>query len=579
MTAQKDSSIWGRAIVEELAGAGIDLVVVAPGSRSTPVVLAADAHPSITVGSILDERSAGFFALGYAKRTHRAAAVISTSGTAAANFHPAVIEADRSRTPLIVCTADRPPRLHGSGANQTVRQDGLFGGAVRDAPLLPPPSSDTRDERALRTNVATAVARASAPIAGPVHLNVPLEKPLSPVDQETGTVRDIDISDRSGTVTIDESRVMPDPAAVDRLAEVITGSQRGVIVAGPTTEDCSEGVVTLAEVTGYPVLADPLSGARFTERLPRALVCGGYDSFLDERNTTSWPRPDLVIRTGARPTSTTLESFLEDAEQQILLDPAGEYRDPTFSTTELLPGSADLIGPAIRERLDDEAVEPAWADLFREAEATYWHVVSDRIEDLPPEGRIAHDIFAHAPPEATVFVSNSMPIRDADRFGQPASVDLTVLGNRGASGIDGIVSSGLGAASALGEETIVHIGDLALYHDMNGLIAIDRCNVDATFVVVNNDGGGIFHKLPIASIDPPFTEQFRTPHGLNFEHVAALYELEYVPATPAGVPAALKSAVDSTGSTLIDVSVNAEENHRQRDTFLTELLDRLPSAG
>jgi len=571
VTDPNENALWGRVIVEELLASGIDAVCVAPGSRSTPLTVAVAQHPEMRVYSHLDERAAAYFALGRARRTGRPTPLICTSGTAAANFHPAVIEASQSRVPMVLLTADRPRELHDSGANQTIDQEKLYGDAVRQYRTLPEPAAQTRRLRSLRTTICRSVETATATPAGPVHLNVPMSKPLEPTPVE-GAVpenlieRDpVAVTGRDGPmVRTTHGTLTPDEATVERVADTLAPHDRGLIVTGPANAPVPdrESLAALSDATGFPVLADPLSGHRFGEHVVDRPICGGYDSYLD---ADGWPVPDVVVRFGASPTSKTLRHWLRDSgARQFVVDPAGEWREAEFHATDLLVADPTATATAVAARLDESRTD--WTARFVDAERRYWDLVADATDEQFFEGSVAATVAETVPDPSTLFVSNSMPIRDLDRFGRPREADVRVLGNRGASGIDGITSTALGAGSGTDDPLVLLTGDLAYYHDMNGLLAVGRCDVDATIVLVNNDGGGIFHKLPIESFDPPFTQQFRTPHGLDFEPTSALYDLDYEPVEDRETLAeTVASSVESDGTQLIECQFDSERSHRHRE--------------
>lgn len=589
MTAPNRATLWGRILVDELAAGGLEAVCLAPGSRSTPLTVAFAEHPEIEGYSHLDERSAAFFALGRARRTGEPTALVCTSGTAAANFHPAVIEASQARVPLLVLTADRPPELRDSGANQTIDQLDLYGDAVRWEAHLPEPEADERKVRSLRTTAARALATTTRTPAGPVHLNCPFRKPLEPVEVpgdvpddfgETlaGTGRDGPFVETTG------GRDALESAAVGRVADALAEADRPVLVAGPADPPGFDARAMTAVATSVdaPILADPLSSVRFGPHVEDALVCGGYDAYLE-----SLPEPDVVVRTGASPTSKTLREYLRDADaRQFLVDPAGEWREATFTATDLLvadPGVVlEDVADALADRDGTATAAADWTDRFSTAEDRHWSVTDEACEpgalaDRPFEGAILASVLADAPDPATVFVSNSMPVRDADRFGRPRAAALTVLANRGASGIDGITSTALGAGSATADPLVCVTGDLAFYHDMNGLLALSRCDVDATIVLLDNDGGGIFHMLPIEAFDPPFTGQFKTPHGLAFDAVEELYDLAFERVSPAAFADAYRASLASPGTQVLAVEFDAEASHRRRERLQQQVRDDLES--
>ncbi|MWV41107.1 2-succinyl-5-enolpyruvyl-6-hydroxy-3-cyclohexene-1-carboxylic-acid synthase [Natrialba sp. INN-245] len=599
MTAPNRSTLWGRILVDELASGGIEAVCIAPGSRSTPLTVAFAEHPDVDVYSHLDERSAAYFALGRARRTSEPTALVCTSGTAAANFHPAILEADRARVPLLALTADRPPELRDSGANQTADQVKLYGDAVRWYADLPEPEADERKGRSLRTTAARALAQTVGVPPGPVHLNCPFRKPLEPIDVP-GSVPEAFSETLAGSgrekafVETEKGRVVPSDEAIRSLATALEGADRPLIVAGPAdpADLCAldpDRIVAVAERVGAPVLADPLSGLRFGPHVAdsgdstgSATIVGGYDAYVSEL-----PEPDVVVRFGASPTSKSLRHALRDADAaQTLIDPAGAWREATFTATDHLVASPDAVFERLLAELADSpdgSADPdrdGWLETVSEAERRHWAVRDDATTDEalaedPFEGAILASVLEHAPDPATVFVSNSMPIRDADRFGRPNDSKLSVIGNRGVSGIDGITSTALGAGSATDEPLVLVTGDLAFYHDANGLLAVDRCDVDATIVLLDNDGGGIFHKLPIEAFDPPFTEQFKTPHGLEFEDLTALYDLEFVPVDPVDFVDAYCRSLERDGTQVLSVTFDSERSHHRRDALEERLLEEL----
>ncbi|WP_459193975.1 2-succinyl-5-enolpyruvyl-6-hydroxy-3-cyclohexene-1-carboxylic-acid synthase [Halosimplex sp. J119] len=591
MTAPNRATLWGRTLADELAASGVTAACISPGSRSTPLTVAFAEHPDIEVYSVLDERSAGFFALGRGRRTGEATALVCTSGTAAANYHPAVIEASQSRVPLLVLTADRPAELSDSGANQTVDQTKLYGDAVRWYRELPEPAPEARRLRSLRVAADRAVAKTTGANPGPVHLNVPVAKPLEPVERaddvpdSLAETAPLGSDGRDGPfVETSGGTLTPDDRTIEGLAAAVESAERGLVVAGPLNPGvCDpEAIDALLDATGWPLLADPLSGLRYGPLVDDHLVCGGYDSYLDAEG---WPDPDTVVRIGASPTSKVLRRFLADADaRQFVVDPAGDWPEAEFTATDYVEADPTAVASALAERLDDSAVPgsnsslTAWRDRFERAERDHWDVVTSGADERFFEGAILADVVAEAPDPATVFVSNSMPVRDCDRFGRPHAAGLTVLGNRGASGIDGITSSALGAGSATDDPLVLVTGDLAYYHDMNGLLSVARCGVDATIVLVNNDGGGIFHLLPIESFDPPFTDQFKTPHGLDFEPSADLYGLEFrrVDDRESFVEA-YRDSLASDGTQVVEVTVDGEASHRFRETLQERVRDRVAS--
>ena len=581
---ERVNTLWGRIIADELAKSGVDTAVLAPGSRSTPLTVALATHPEIEPVSLLDERSAAFFALGYAKRTGTPAPLVCTSGTALANFHPAVVEADAARVPMVLLTADRPPELADSGANQTIDQEKFYGDAVRAYRKLPEPEAADRKLRSLRTTISRAFGTATGTDSGPVHLDVPFRKPLEPTDAgdvpkgvpdgaipEAVTASDrAAIAGREGPfVETTRGRVTLSSADRRMIVDTIESADRGLIVCGPTDRPAPtrDAVRSLALASGFPVVSDPLSGHRFGPHTEVITVCGGYDGYLPIVDAT----PDVVVRFGASPTSKALRNYLRDAAAtQFVVDPTGGWREATFTATDLVVAHETELAVDLAECIDRE--RDTFADTLEAVEDEYWSAVEG---NEPPEGAVVADAIDLVPDPATVFVSNSMPVRDLDRFARPGPKRLTVLGNRGASGIDGVTSTALGAGYGTDDPLVLVTGDLAYYHDMNGLLAIARADIDATIVCLNNDGGGIFHLLPIEEHET-FEEWFRTPHGLDFGHSAALYELEFDRTDDREAFRELYAeSVESDGTQIIEFVTDSERNHDARRRLEREFIDRV----
>ena len=583
MSAPNRNVLWARTFVDELAEAGVSAVCITPGSRSTPLTTAFDEHDDIHVFSHLDERASAFFALGRARRTGEVTPLVCTSGTAAANFHPAVIEAFQSRVPLLLLTADRPPELRDSGANQTIDQEKLYGDAVRWYKDMPEPEATDRKLRMLRTTATRALSEATGTPSGPVHLNFPFRKPLEPTPVAGDVPADLDteaaLGREEGGAYVDTTAGVPelDDDQLRQLAQDLE-VERGLIVAGPADAPGidHEAVAALAHATDFPVVADPLSGLRFGGHTRVTTVLGGYDAYLDERVTDDWPDPEIVFRFGASPTSKPLRKYLARTDaRQLVVDPAGEWREAEYAATDLVVANPSQLAWRLSQIVRAPR-DPSWTERWKAAEQTHWSAVDSAVDDGESfEGRILADVADVAPEPSTLFVSNSMPVRDVDRFGRPAARNLTVLGNRGASGIDGITSTALGAGSATTDDLTLVTGDIAYYHDLSGLLAVGRCDVDATIVVVNNDGGGIFHMLPIEDYDPPFTGQFKTPHGLDFEPTGDLFGMAFARVDVDGFRETYAEAVTTPGTHVIEVETDAESSHRVRESLAEQVVDAL----
>lgn len=579
MSLVNRNMLWAAVVVDELARAGVRHAVIAPGSRSTPLVIALSQEPRITTHSIIDERSAAFFALGLALETGIPAALVCSSGTATANFYPAVVEAHYSNVPMLVLTADRPHELRDSGANQTVDQIRLYGNHVLWSVDVAPPESNPSEVvvRSLRTLANRAVALASGPIGGPVHLNFPLRKPLEPIPVASdnisvmGSPRD----DGRPYTVLSRGTLQPTGAQLDDLAALVRGSRRGLVVAGPRTPGGAlpPALTAFAQATGYPVLADPLSNLRW----PDVPVIGAYDNFLAAAPALL-DGIDLLIHVGALPASKTLEDFFvkNSVPNVVLITENGIWTDPYHRLTHLLHADAAAVFSGLASRIAAPVVDRAWADAWRAAEDGAWSALGQHRGAAFFDGGVIGTVADMLPDGARLFVASSLPVRHLEQYGQPSAKAVRVYCNRGASGIDGTVSSAFGVAAAAPAPTVLVTGDLAFYHDMNGLLAAKRAGAKLIIVLVNNDGGGIFKRLPIADFEPAFTELFVTPHGLDFEPAARLYGFEYTRvASYDALETAFAAALSHPGSVIIEARTNAEQDAQARTALAQQVFAAL----
>ena len=572
MDDQAALAAYVGAFVDELARAGVRHACFAPGSRSTPLVLALAREPRIRLWDHLDERSAAFFALGLAKTLGEPVALVCTSGTAAANFLPAVVEAHYSRVPLLVLTADRPPELRDVGAPQAIDQLRLYGPYAKWFVEVALPEATPALLRYARALAARAAATVREEPAGPVHLNFPFREPLIPLPAEPPAVSGATALAWRGRPEGEPfARVLtgpkqPDASLVRELAELLAGLPRGLIVAGPQPgEALAPALAKLALTLGYPILAEPLSQVRCGSH-DRTLVVDAYDAFLRDPEVSGALMPQVVLRFGAVPTSKPLLLYLERhaGARQIVVDPAG-WPDPLHLASHVVHVDPVLLAESLVVQLGGMECrpEPAWAETWRAVDARARGAIAGelaRIEE-PFEGRVFAELAALLPDGATLFAGNSMPVRDLDTFFPGSARRIRFLANRGANGIDGVVSTALGAAAALTGPLALVIGDLSFYHDMNGLLAARRHGLRATIVLLNNDGGGIFSFLPQAEHGEQFERLFGTPHGLDFRHAATLYGLPFtrVESWPA-FREAVQASLAGDGVSVIEVPTERARN-------------------
>jgi 2-succinyl-5-enolpyruvyl-6-hydroxy-3-cyclohexene-1-carboxylate synthase len=518
------STAFGLAFCDELARCGLREAVLAPGSRSTPLAMALfelERHGRLRLHVRLDERSASFTALGLAKASRRPVAVLCTSGTAAANFHPAVIEADESAVPLLVLTADRPPELSGTGANQAIDQIKLYGSAVRwfcTAGLPEQRPGMTAYWRSLACQAWAHAAGAAGGLPGPVHLNLPLRDPLTPELPGASAAQDWPESLDGRPGGQPWTRIEARGAVAGQLD--LPWAERGLVVCGDGDYDAA-ALVSLAGQAGWPVLAEPSSGAR---RGPNALPA--YEYLLATPEFAAAHRPDVLVSAGrpglSRPQSALLASPV--GRHVVISQGPGRWSDPQRAATDVAAGLR-LGGSPGRDT--------PWLQAWRRADDAARRAVDAELDSAPASGgqlsepRLARDLVAALPEDALLWVASSLPVRDIDFHGVPRA-DVRILASRGASGIDGTVSSAIGAALAHHGPAFALIGDLAFLHDAPGLaLGASEPRPDLCLIVVNNDGGGIFSTLEQAGFTGSFERLFGTPHGARLEDLAAAFGLPY----------------------------------------------------
>jgi len=561
-----DAYLLLRAFCEELVRCGMTDACTSPGSRSTPIVLSLARTPGLRAWSHIDERVAGFFALGLAKQTGRPVAVACTSGTAAAELAPAVIEAAQARVPLIVLSADRPPELRDVGAGQTIDQLKLYGDAAKWFVEVGTHEATPERVRWMRALACRAVWTALDGRAGPVHLNMPLREPLvldGPLPEE-----DPCPGRPAGRPWVAHPLV-PAPAELPRVP--LAPAPRTVIVAGREERDpaLGEALAAFAAAARYPLLADPLSGAR---RGPAAIA--HYDALLRDERLAAELRPQLVLRIGDLPTSKPLRAWLAglDAEQ-VTLDADGAWHDPAGVVSARIAASPRATLAALSGEHRD-AGEPAWLDRWRNADRAAAEAIAATIAAGDPdptdggatsgalnEPLVAATLVETLPAEATLFTAASMPIRDLETFAAARDGAPRILANRGANGIDGTVAAALGAAAAGDGPVVLHIGDVALAYDLTALLSARRLGLPLTIVLVNNDGGGIFDFLPVAREGADFEQHVATPHGLDVAQAAALFGARHVLADDLGtLRAELQRVPDGVGVTLVEVRTERAAN-------------------
>ncbi|MDM8098487.1 MULTISPECIES: 2-succinyl-5-enolpyruvyl-6-hydroxy-3-cyclohexene-1-carboxylic-acid synthase [Oceanobacillus] len=554
--------------IDELARNGMTDVVISPGSRSTPLALVFREHPSIKEWIVIDERSAAFFALGLAKKSKRPVALVCTSGTAAANYYPAVVEAFYSRVPLLVLTADRPHELRQVGAPQAIEQIKMYGDYVKWFHEMATPEGTPPMLRYARQKAAQAFAFTEQGNKGPVQVNFPFREPLTPdftlpdiwgAEKEKSTAR---INRMEGMKYLGEEQIQ-------ELTALFGSSRKGLLVCGPEMNvNFAERVCELAQVWNLPVLADPLSQLRTGEH-DKTHVIEGYDAFLRDSEIRERLQPDYIIRFGAMPVSKAYLFYVKEHSHipQFVVEENEGFRDPTGNDTAYIYADPRQLCSQLIEKAPDKLSTAAWLDEWLHYNQIAKNHLLSGEETQVTEGEAARGIAAVIPDQTTLYVGNSMAVRDVDSFFMVSSKAVSILCNRGANGIDGVISSAVGAAAA-GQRVTLLIGDLSFFHDMNGLLAAKQYQLPITIVLVNNNGGGIFSFLPQANDKKHFEALFGTPVDLPFEKAGALYGAAYqVVSTERALKEQLEQSYQQSGLSIIEVKTDRDENavwHREK---------------
>lgn len=515
------NALWGSVFVETLVRCGLEHAVISPGSRSTPLAIALVRHPLVECVPVLDERSAAFFALGLARRSQRPVALLCTSGSAGANYFPAVIEAHESRVPLLVLTADRPPELRECASGQTIDQQKYFGDHVAWYHEVAVPEARIELLRYLRQTARQAWRRAAA--GGPVHLNLPFRDPLPPVPDRSADVLSAEVDEGFFGWADEPER----PRESWQLHQRAT-TARGLIVAGPAQPAdpaaYAAHVLGLAARLGWPVLADALSPVRH-HAPASAPVVATYDLILRNPAMARDLVPRTVLGLESWPTSRILRDWLGQAQAETLLvSPHPGSRDALHGRTREITAPVEAL-----RALGTPPGDASYCEAWRRAEAQARTALEGELlrEELGFfEGKAAWLLARHLPAGTTLCVASSMPVRDVEYVWPANERGVRLSFSRGANGIDGTLSTALGVAHG-GGPAVLLTGDLALLHDTNGLLSASRLRGSLTVVVINNRGGGIFEHLPVAAFDPPFEEFFATPQAVDFGRLAAAYGIEH----------------------------------------------------
>jgi 2-succinyl-5-enolpyruvyl-6-hydroxy-3-cyclohexene-1-carboxylate synthase len=555
-----------RRMTGALMKAGVKSVVISPGSRSTPLAYAFASTKSLNVYIQVDERSAGFFALGLAKATGEPVVLLCTSGTAASNYFPAVTEAHYARIPLIVITADRPHELREVGAPQAIDQIQLYGNHVKYSVDFPLAEENADVDDYIERHVQRAASVALSAPYGPIHLNVPFREPLL-IDFEMDTPTATFIQRMKGIDLLDAS-------TAQFVKEILNKTEKGLLVVGELPIDIDTEVFwKFAKALNWPVLCDPLSNLR--TKVPANcmdLCIDRYDALLKSELFKEKAIPDTVIRLGAQPVSKPLSLFLKKArpETVVLIDESPQFRDPLGIVTHHIQSSVVAF-----LQINVQKEESSYAKTWGRANDEVSVVMENSLGS--DEGAYTQMLFSNLPDGSDLFSGSSMPIRDVDTFFSKTEKNITIFANRGTNGIDGVVSTALGIQAARQRPTWLLIGDLSFLHDVNGLIVSRFHETDLTIVIMNNDGGGIFSYLPQAESGNHFERLFGTPTGLRFEHIAAMYDAQYSSIESIEEFEQELSQEKKKNIRIIEVFTNRKENVIAHRTLWNEITNRIDS--
>ena len=564
------NTFWCDVFVHRLAELGVHYACISPGSRSTPLTLAFASNKSINLFPIIDERSSAFFALGIAKNTQSPVAVVTTSGTAVAELYPAIIEAYYQRVPLIICTADRPPALRNSGANQTINQQNIFKNHIRyfaDAGL-----PNLKNLNFIYDLADKLIINSSMIDKGPVHVNFSFEKPFEPrsyTDKiEIGKIQKI--FSKSSLVLNQKKQSAID---FDSLTKIFHSTVRGLIIVGSNNynKDFTKNLVQFSKTFGYPIYADGSSSLRFGNHSKKYFI-DNFTAFVRVKDFQKYFDPKLIIQFGGTPTSNVLLEFFKNSKaEKILVNEFGDRNDPSHTAKKIFAiNPTEFCSSILRNIGRNIKRDSCWLIDFQVMNKKASELKNKLINNakFPFEGRVANELIKSLPKKSNLMISNSLPIRDIDFFASSNNKSINIFSNRGASGIDGINSTALGIAKTSKEPTYLLIGDLAFYHDMNGLHNAIKYRIPLTVILINNNGGGIFESLPISNYREFLLENFVTPLELDLSKLVKAYGGNYIRIKSWKIfNSVISSSKKNKKITVLEIRTNARKSKEQREKY------------
>lgn len=577
--------LWSKVFIDQLAALGVRYACISPGSRSTPLTYIISKNRKIKSFIHIDERSSAFFALGLAKAYDKPVIVVTTSGTAVAELYPAIIEAYQQRTPLIICTADRPPELIGTGANQTINQHNIFANHIRwfrdlGLPSISEIGLNHLQKIAIRTYQISLITD-----KGPVHLNFPFRKPLEPgshTDIVNKKIHRIKPQRASLKLTV-SSQLSKQRSNINKIVEGLIRTERGIIIAGLMEYDrkTSEAIKKLSRILNYPLFADGLSQIRFGLKKNDRNIIANFSSILRSVNFINDFEPDIILQFGRTPTSSVLEGFLyETNAERYLVNSFGDKFDPAGSAKAVIQINPENFCKNLIEKLRDIKFSRQKSDYlkaFVQAEILTEKIKSQIIAKakFPNEPSIIPQIINSLPSNSNIFIGNSLPVRDLDNFVSANSKRFSFHFNRGASGIDGITSTALGIASN-SKPTILITGDLSFIYDLSALITAKKYSIKLVIIVINNNGGGIFESLPIANNDSKFNKYFVTPHNLDLREIVNSLSIDYRLITNLKkLNSSINNGLTKNYPVVLEIKTDAKKSLELRQKYFNEVKRKL----
>ncbi len=578
------NNIWTEAFVNQLIYCGIKNVCLSPGSRNTPLTLAFAKQKKIKKFIVLDERSSAFFALGLAKKTGKPTVIVTTSGTATAELYPAVLEAFNTKTPMIICTADRPPELHNCGANQTVNQQNIYSPNIKYFIDVGLPELTTGKINFLKQTAVKLYNLSVYKNPGPVHINFPFRKPLEP-DAITDTIETSKINEfLSHKSFLSFNSVDSKTSTINKkIFNIIIKNEKGIIYCGGTTTDknFTKLLIQLSMKLNYPIVADGTSPMKFGE-FNKTNIISNASAFLNSKKFNLKFSPKLILQFGYAPTSNVLLDFFKNTKsEKIAVNKFGELHDPSRTTDKIIKTEPVTFLKELLSKIDTDNIKfinnKQWSKIFQNAEKLSESVKQNFLQkaDFPFEGKVITELLKSLPDKANLIISNSTPVRDFDLFASPSNKKINLIFNRGVSGIDGIISTAAGVSASSKTSTFLVTGDLSFFHDLNGLHTVVNNSLNLNIVLINNNGGGIFRMMPVSNTleHKYFNKYFITPPNIDFKFAIKSFGGNYFKIKSWNeLNKQLSGTAKLKGLNIFEIFSNSEKSFKMRKSYKEHII-------